>query len=112
MEQLAVSQADGDRPFAELIVAEEGLFTRNSTVITVSPSTDEDWVQALTGIVSRRVQSVSVVIEPDTFGGDSSSLMVVSDLASVGIPTYLVKYGDDISQALSSAGARHQAVSR
>ena len=105
LEQLAVVQATGDRPLSELLVAESGLFTRNSTVITISPSTDERWVQAVIDIVTRNVQCVSVVIEPNTFGASESSLMVVSDLASVNIPTYLVKYGDDISQALSTHAA-------
>jgi hypothetical protein len=105
LEQLAVVRADGEMPFAEVLLAEGGLFTRNSTVITITSSTDETWVQAVINIVARNVQSVAVVIEPSTFGGQDSSLMVVSDLASVNIPTYLVKYGDDISQALSTHAA-------
>lgn len=105
LEQLAVARANGDMPLAELLVAETGLFTRNSTVITITPSTEESWVQALIDVVTRNVQAVSVVIEANTFGGQDSSLMVVSDLASVNVPTYLVKYGDDITQALSTHAA-------
>ncbi len=102
LEQLAVVHADGTVPFSELLVSEGSLFTRNSTVIMVTPSTHEDWVHAAIGIVSRSVQVVSVLIEPSTFGSPDSSLLVVSDLASASIPTYLVKYGDDISRALST----------
>ncbi len=105
LEQLALVEASGDMPFSELLLAESGLFTRNSTLIAITPSVDEEWVQALLAIVSRQVQCVAVVIEPDTFGGPETSLMVVSDLASMNVPTYLVKYGDDISQALSSGGS-------
>jgi uncharacterized protein (DUF58 family) len=105
LEQLALVRANGEMPFSELLLAEGGLFTRNSTVIAITPSTDEGWVQAMINIVTRNVQSVAVAIEPSTFGGQGSSLMVVSDLASVNIPTYLVKYGDDISQALSTHAA-------
>lgn len=105
LEQLALIRANGDVPFSELLLAEGGLFTRNSTVIAITPSTEESWVQALINIVTRNVQCVAVAIEANTFGGQGSSLMVVSDLASVNIPTYLVKYGDDISQALSAHAA-------
>ena len=105
LEQLAVARADGDIPFGELLLAEGTQFTRNSTVIVVTSSTDEEWVQSLIGIVARRVQCVAVVIEPSTFGSGDSSLFVVSSLASVGVPTYLVKYGDDISRALASHSA-------
>ena len=105
LEQLAVARADGDVPFGELLLAEGSQFTRNSTVIVVTSSTDEEWVQSLIGIVSRHVQCVAVVIEPSTFGSSESSLFVVSGLASVGVPTYLVKYGDDISRALATHAA-------
>lgn len=112
LEQLAVVQADGDTPFSEMLIADGSLFTRNSTLITITSSTEDDWVQALIGIVSRNVQTVSVVIEPSTFGGAGSSLMVVSDLASVNIPTYLVKYGDDISRALATYATDSSPVRR
>jgi uncharacterized protein (DUF58 family) len=102
LEQLAVVRADGHATFGELLLAEGWQFTRNSTVIAITSSVDEEWVQALIGIVSRRVQAVAIVIEPSTFGSKSSSLFVVSSLASVGIPTYLVKFGDDISRALAT----------
>ena len=102
LEQLAVTRADGEAPLGELLLAEGAQFTRNSTVIVVTSSVDEEWVQSLIGIVSRHVQCVAIVIEPSTFGASNSSLFVVSGLASVGVPTYLVKYGDDISRALAS----------
>jgi uncharacterized protein (DUF58 family) len=105
LEQLAVARADGTIPFGEVLLAEGGQFTRNSTVIAITSSTDEEWVQSLIHIVSRRVQCVAVVIEPSTFGSADSSLFVVSSLAAVGVPTYLVKYGDDISRALASHAA-------
>jgi uncharacterized protein (DUF58 family) len=102
LEQLAVVRADGTVPLGEVLLAESGQFDRNSTVIVVTSSTDEEWVQSLITLVSRRVQCVAIVIEPSTFGAGESSLFVVSGLASVGVPTYLVKYGDDISRALAT----------
>ena len=102
LEQLAVVQADGTSTFGELLIAEGAQFTRNSTVIVITSSVDEEWVQALIGIVSRHVQAVAIMIEPSTFGAASSSLFVVSSLASIGVPTYLVKYGDDINRALAT----------
>jgi len=107
LEQLAVSQADGDTPFGEILLAEGNQFSRNSTVVAITSSTNEEWVQSIIGIVSRRVQCVAIVIEPSTFGAGDSSLFVVSSLASVGVPTYMVKYGDDISRALASHAMSH-----
>ncbi len=105
LEQLAVARADGMMPLGELLLAESAQFSRNSTVIVVTSSVDDAWVQSLITIISRRVQCVAIVIEPGTFGAAESSLFVVSSLASIGAPTYLVKYGDDISRALATHAA-------
>lgn len=106
LEQLAVMQADGHTPLAERLLRESSRFDRNSTVVIVTPSTDEGWVQSVIQLVARSVRCVAVTIEPSTFDGSDSSLMVVSDLAAVGVPTYLVKHGDDINSALSQQGQR------
>lgn len=105
LEQLAVERADGTTPFGETLLAESGLFNRNSTLVTITASTNEEWAHSLIEIASRGVQVVSIIVEPSTFGSGDSALFVVSDLASMGIPTYLVKYGDDISRALATYSA-------
>lgn len=105
LEFLAVVRADGTQPLAETLLAEGGNFDRNATVIVVTPSTDEQWAQVLMNLSARGVGVVVVLIESSTFNGGESSLMVVSDLAAIGIPTYLLKYGDDIGRALATQAA-------
>jgi uncharacterized protein (DUF58 family) len=102
LELLAVLQADGRQPLAERLLTEGGRFDRNSTVVVITPSTDESWVRSVVQLVARHVRCVTVVVEPSTFDGTASSLMVVSDLAAVGVPTYMIKHGDDISHSLST----------
>jgi uncharacterized protein (DUF58 family) len=109
LEQLAVMRADGEAQLAERLLTESARFDRNSTVVIITPSTDERWVQSVTQLVARSVRCVAVTIEPSTFDGSDSSLMVVSDLAALGVPTYLVKHGDDINTALSAQGQSFQA---
>jgi len=104
LELLAVVRADGTQPIDETLLAESALFSRNSTVVVITPSTDERWPQAIMELIARHARVVSIVIEPSTFGSHDSSLMVVSDLAAIGVPTYLVKYGDDIGRALATQG--------
>jgi len=105
LEFLAVVRADGTQPLAETLLAEGGNFDRNATVIVVTPSTDERWAQVLMNLNARGVGVVVVMIESSTFNGGESSLMVVSDLTAIGIPTYLLKYGDDIGRALATQAA-------
>lgn len=105
LETLAVVRADGPLPLAELLVAEGRRFGRHSSLIVVTPSTDEAWVAALAEIVGRRVRASAILVEPETFGPAPPSLLTVSGLVAAGIPAHLVKYGDDIAAALAGVQA-------
>lgn len=104
LELLAVAHADTNRPLAETLLAETGLLPRNCVVVIVTPSTDEQWTQAVSSLLARNIRVVAIVVEGSTFGGGQSALLVVSQLVPMGVPTYLIKRGDDIAAALSSHG--------
>jgi uncharacterized protein (DUF58 family) len=112
LETLAIVEADGHRPLAEVLVAEARRFTRQSTLIVITSSIDEAWVRMMAEITGKRVRSAAIFVEPETFGQAPSSLMIVSGLLAAGIPTHLIKYGDDISRALSTNGVNHGVAGR
>jgi uncharacterized protein (DUF58 family) len=105
LEALAVIHAEGQQPLPELLTAEATRFGRHSTLLIITASTDESLVQALVGLVARGVKAVVVIVEPSTFGAAESSIMLVSGLAAIGVPTYLIKRGEDIGRALATGGA-------
>lgn len=105
LETLAVVVADGERPLAEVMLAEGRRFTRHDTLLVVTPSTDEGWVDALAEIAGRRVRAAAVLIEPETFGPAPSSRFVVSRLVAAGVPTHMVKYGDELGRAMAGTTA-------
>ncbi|MDO8670857.1 MAG: DUF58 domain-containing protein [Dehalococcoidia bacterium] len=99
-ESLAVVRATGHIPLGEIIAAESFRFGRNSTVIVVTPSTKEDWVQGLQQLVNRGVRGVAVVLDPTTFGGPDSPILAVGLLAAAGIPSYVIRRGESIRETL------------
>lgn len=103
LESLAVIQSDGQQPLQELLLAESHRFRKQSAVIVISPSPDEAWAAALSGIASRRIPSAAILVEASTFGSAPSPLIAMSGLVAAGVQTHLVKLGDDISIALSGA---------
>lgn len=110
LEALAIIRAEGRQPLPELLVSEAGRFGRHSTLLIITASTDELIARALLGLVARGVRVVVVIIEPSTFGAAESAIMLVSALASIAVPTYLVKRGEDIARALTgSAGPARRA---
>lgn len=101
LEALAVIRARGRTPLAEVIAAEGGGMRRGAMAIVITPSTDEGWVAALRELRRRGVSAVVIHIEPSTFAESSSSLGVITLLAAGGFPTYLVKRGQPLEEALS-----------
>ena len=84
-------RAEGDVPIGTLISEEAKRFGRHTTVVVITPSTNEDWVGSLQFIAERGVKVAAVLLEPSTFGGKENSLMVFGALAASDVYTYLVK---------------------
>ena len=98
---LAVLRAEGTTPLGELLQAENRQFSRQDTIIVITPSVDEEWVAALEGELMRGIHSASVVLEPATFCGEGNPLVIYGALTSIGMPTYVVKRDDRIDAALT-----------
>jgi uncharacterized protein (DUF58 family) len=110
---LAVARAEGSIPLSQVLAAETVLFTRDTTAIAITSSTDPEWVVALRHLATRGIRPVAVVIDPTSFLEETSvgryedaTRRVVADLAASHVPTYVVRYGDPLQVALSEANAQ------
>jgi uncharacterized protein (DUF58 family) len=102
LEALALGRAEGDVPLADLLNHEGPRFGRHTTVIVVTPSTNESWVVSLQMLAGRGVKLAAVLLEPQSYGGADNALLVFGALAAADIFTYLVKRTDDLAQTLGS----------
>jgi uncharacterized protein (DUF58 family) len=101
LETLAVIEARGRIPLAQVLAAEGMHLVRGTTVIVVTSSTDRDWAIASRHLEQRGLKVIAVLIAPDSFGGQQGMDEVMAELAAGGTPTYLVREGDDLAAALS-----------
>ena len=101
MRYLAVSKADGETPLSIGVAREEPLWGHQSSLIVITPSPSEDWVIALRELARRGVKVVVVLVDGGSFGGSLNTLDAVEPLYDAGLPSYVVKKGDDIAVALS-----------
>jgi uncharacterized protein (DUF58 family) len=108
LESLAMAQASGDAPLGDLLANEARRFGRHTTVVVITPSTDEAWVAGLGALQQRGVKVAAILLEPSTFGGTSGALDVFASLAANDVFTYIVKRADDLQAALG-AGAETEA---
>lgn len=106
LETLAVLRAKGEVPLHDVLHAEAHVFPRGTTVITVTPTLSEGWATVSRQLVRRGLRVVSVLVDPETFGGRRSNAGLAELLRASGIATYYVRCGDDLSAVLSSGFLR------
>jgi hypothetical protein len=94
-------RARGHAPLEQVLTVEGNNFGRNTTLVVVTPTTHEEWVDHLRDLKRRGVRVVAVLLEASTFGKAPGSLGVMGSLAASGIPCYLVKNGDNLGEVLS-----------
>ena len=100
LEILAVIQPAGRVPIAQALATDGAVLTRHTTLVVITPSTDNRWVTALRGLRSRGVHGVGVFLAARTFGPAPDWTPVLADLQASGLPAYVVKHGDDLADAL------------
>jgi hypothetical protein len=91
-------------PLDNLLANEARRFGRHTTVVVITPSTNESWVAGLGALQQRGVKVAAILLEPSTFGGSDSALEIFASLAGNDVHTYIVKRADDLQTALG-AGA-------
>lgn len=104
LEDLALANAVGDVPLAHLLNEEGRRFGRHTTIVVITPSTDESWVTSLQALTQRGVRAAVILLEASTFGHAEDSLLVFGALTASDIYTYLVKRSDNLVTALGNAG--------
>ena len=101
MEFLAMSRAEGSVPVETALASEELLWGQNSTLIIITASPRKEWAFAARELMRRRVKVVAIVLDGRSFGTYFDSLDVIPELHAEGVPTYVVRQGDDVAVALS-----------
>jgi uncharacterized protein (DUF58 family) len=113
LECLAVLRAEGSVALHEILATEYTQFGRGTTVMVVTPSPDERWVEALRPLRDRGVRPAAVVIDPASFDARYAGARVPpANLLAAGLPTFVVRQGDDLSEVLCYSRKRDHGNSR
>ncbi|RMF05181.1 MAG: hypothetical protein D6768_01645 [Chloroflexi bacterium] len=108
-EMLAVTQANGSIPLAEVLAAETMRLNRNTTILIVTPAVDVNWVVAARNLNNRGVKVTGIVLDPGSFGMPYNSVDTEIELTASHIPHYVVHCGDELGEALANARAGNRA---
>jgi len=102
LETLAVIKAEGHVPLHSVAHAESQLFSRGSTLVAITPSTDRSWLAAARNLTRQGLRPLTILIDPASFGDSRSSLPLRDMLAAAGISAQVIRCDDDLSVALSA----------
>lgn len=100
-EALSVLRATGSMPIEDLILGQSRYFPRGSTVIAITPTTRPGWPSAARQLKQRGLVVVSILVDPQSFGGRKSNAGMADQLQGRGMGVYMVNQGDDLTAVLS-----------
>lgn len=106
LETLSVLRAEGEVPVSDVLQAESHLFPRGTTIIVITPTTRENWPTAARQLARRGLRVVTVLINPESFGGSRSADRVYTLLQASGMVVYRINEGDDLTAVLSQSVKR------
>lgn len=101
LEVLSVLRGEGSTPFNHVIGVESAHLGRNITLVAITPSAEIAWVKSAREAKRRGLRTMAVITDPNTFGGRGETDGASVELRSSGIPTYIVREGEDLGAALS-----------
>lgn len=100
LETLTFLNSDGDLPLIGLVEAQAPSLPRASTVVMITPSTDETVELAVDYMIMRNLRPVIVHVNAQSFGAEPGAEEVIYRLKQRGAPVLVVKQGADLKEAL------------
>jgi len=100
MESLAEMRATGSLTLERFLYDLRAHLSRFNTLTIITPSTRLEWIPALTNLRRQGVNVGVVLIDSQDFGGTSSIQYPVEFLFGNDIPTYVVRRGQPLNEAL------------
>ncbi len=105
LETLAVLRAEGDMPLWGLISSQITHLARGSSIIIITPATDEDILSVVMDLIQRGLMPVIILIDPASFGAEEDISDLETALVNRGVLTFVVREGDNLQAVLESARA-------
>lgn len=101
LELLAVVKSSGDFDISHMLNIDTEYLGRGTTLIIITADQSEQWVRQAHVLSRRGVRIVAILLDPSSFGGIEDTLETQARLATFGVPTYVVRQGDNLTAILS-----------
>ena len=101
LRRLAVARPAPSPSLRDLLISSVARLQRGATLVVVTPSIDRSWIDPVRLLRARGVHVAAVILDPSSFGPAPSALPFVEELLAVPVPTYPVRHGVSLAEALA-----------
>ena len=102
LESLAVLRAWGRTPLQQVLAAEANRFSRQTSLIILTPSTDAEWVKTgLRDLLYSGIYATVILVDGLSFGGWYELTTVKAELTAHNVPYYVLAKDQPIGATLS-----------
>lgn len=103
LQALAVARSLSTYSLAQMLALETPYFTRGTSLVVITASVEESWVNQAQIIARRGIRPVCILLDPTTFGGGPDVRDSQTMLRLARIPSIVIGCGDDITAALAQS---------
>lgn len=102
LETLAVLEPEGDLPLWALVNTQVTHLPRESTVLLITPTADEQILSLTMELIHRGLIPVLILVDASGFGGNQQPNDIAYRLINQGVSTFIVHEGDDVKAVLET----------
>ncbi len=102
LHSLAVMKAEGEIPMDTLLTSQADRFEAGSAIIVIMPPISREVVEPLRRAMNHGVIVTVILLDPISFGGETSTESMARNLTSSGLHVYVIRRGAEISRSLDS----------
>ena len=106
MQTLAIAKPGKNKKLQEVITEERNIWINHSSIIIITPSSEPEWVAALSELSQFNASITVIMINANSFGGKYELGPTLSALDNIGISPYLISRNDEINESLSRSFLR------
>jgi hypothetical protein len=106
MQTLAIAKPGENKKLQEVITEERNIWINHSSIIIITPSSEPNWVTALSELSQFNTSITVIMINANSFGGKNELGPTLSALDNIGISPYLINRNDEINESLSRSFLR------
>ena len=101
MQTLAVAKPGKGKKLQQVITEERNIWFNHSSIIIITPSSETEWVTALSELSQSNTSVTVIMVNAKSFGGKHELGPILSALDNIGISPYVINKNDELNESLS-----------